>query len=290
MAKTEHDRLRGARWWREIGWRHIVGVVVILYAVFPVVFVVSASLNDTGNLISSSRLFSSISWANYAALNKTQFWQWIVNSLVIGLVTSAGAVLMGSAAAYSFSRFRFRGRRSGLTALLIVQMFPQILTFVAIFLLLYALGDVLPILGLNSRVALIMVYLGGALGMNTFLMYGFFNTVPTELDEAAKVDGASHLQVFFLIILRLVAPVLAVVGLLGFIGTFSDYLLARIILTDQSKWTVAVGLFNFVSENNTAQWGLFSAGAVITAVPVVVLFLVLQRYVVSGLTSGAVKG
>jgi len=135
-----------------------------------------------------------------------------------------------------------------------------------------------------------MVYLGGALGMNTFLMYGFFNTVPKELDEAAKVDGAGHLQIFFVIILRLVAPILAVVGLLGFIATFSDYLLAGIILTDETKWTVAVGLFQFVSEQSSARWGLFAAGAVITAVPVVVLFLVLQRYIVSGLTAGAVKG
>lgn len=291
MATTsEVDRLRGARWWREIGWRHIVGLLVIVYAMFPIVFVLSASLNSTGSLVGSSRLFSSLSTTNFAALNQTAFWSWFVNSLWIGGVTSLGAVLMGASAAYAFSRFRFRGRRAGLMTLLIVQMFPQLLTFVALFLLLTALGDLVPALGLDSRLALVAVYLGGALGMNTFLMYGFFNSVPKELDEAARVDGATHVQIFFLIMLRLVAPILAVVGLLGFIGTFSDYLLAQVILTDQSKWTVAVGLFQFVSENNSAQWGLFSAGAVITAVPVVVLFLFLQRYIVSGLTQGAVKG
>lgn len=291
MAATrEFDGLHGKRWWREIGWRHVVGVLVVAYAIFPIVFVVSASVNATGSLVGSSRLFSSFSLANFADLNHTLFWQWLLNSLWIGGVTSLGAVLMGAAAAYAFSRFRFAGRRGGLMSLLVVQMFPQLLTFVALFLLLSALGDLVPVLGLDSRLALVAVYLGGALGMNTFLMYGFFNSVPRELDEAARVDGASHLQIFVVIILRLVAPILAVVGLLGFIATFSDYLLAQIILTDQSKWTVAVGLFQFVSENNSAQWGLFSAGAVITAAPVVVLFLLLQRYIVSGLTAGAVKG
>src|SRR5699024_673310 len=114
-----------------------------------------------------------------------------------------GVVLMGGAAAYAFSRFRFRGRQQWLSALLVVQMFPQMLAFVAVFLLLLSLGDVVPILGLNSQLGLIAVYLGGALGTNTFLMYGFFNSIPKELDQAAKIDGAGHARVFFTIILRL---------------------------------------------------------------------------------------
>lgn len=284
------DRLRGARWWRQVGWRHIIALLVIGYAMFPIVFVVSASLNATGSLVGSNRLFSSFSLDNFAALNKTAFWHWFVNSLWIGSVTSLGSMFMGASAAYAFSRFRFQGRRFGLMALLVVQMFPPMLIFVALFLLLSALGDVIPFLGLDSRLALIAIYLSGALGMNTFLMYGFLNSVPRELDEAARVDGASHVQIFLLIVLRLVTPILAVVTLLGFIATFSDYLLAQVVLTDQSKWTVAVGLFQFVSEQKSAQWGLFSAGAVIAAIPVVVLFLILQRFIVSGLTQGSVKG
>ncbi len=199
-------------------------------------------------------------------------------------------MLLGAAAAYAFSRFRFRGRRSSLTGLLIIQMFPQMLAFVAIFLLLLGLGEVFPALGLNGKLGLIAVYLGGALGSNTFLMYGFFNTIPRELDEAAKIDGATHAQIYWTIILRLVAPILAVVTLLAFISTFGEFIVARIVLPAESSWTVAVGLYSLVSDQLAANWGVFAAGAVIAAVPVLALFLFLQKYIVGGLTAGSVKG
>lgn len=286
------DRVRASRrrWWREVGWRYIVGVLAICYAGFPILYILSASVSDGGTLTGSTSLFSSFSTSNYAALADTRFWTWAVNTLVIGTVTAIATVLMGAAAAYSFSRFRFKGRRLGLTSLLVVQMFPQVLAFVAVFLLLISLGEVVPLLGLNSRVALIMVYLGGALGVNTFLMYGFFNTIPGELDEAAKIDGATHAQIFWTIILRLVAPILAVVALLSFVGTFSDFLLAKLILQSEKNWTLAVGLYQWVSDQLSANWGLFAAGAVISAIPVVALFIFLQKYIVSGLTAGSVKG
>lgn len=284
------NRAGAKRWWRDLGWRYIVAIVAIIYAAFPILYVVSASFAQKGTLSGSNSLFSTVSGANYAALGDTLFWTWVVNTLVIGSATAIGTVLMGAAAAYAFSRFRFTGRRFGLTALLVIQMFPQLLAFVAVFLLLLALGDVVPILGLNSRVGLIMVYLGGALGVNTFLMYGFFNTVPKELDEAAKIDGATHTQIFWTIILRLVAPILAVVALLSFISTFSDFLLAKLILQSEENWTLAVGLYQWVSDRLSANWGLFAAGAVISAIPVMLLFLFLQKYIVSGLTAGSVKG
>ena len=289
-ASQQITHITGKRWWSELGWRYVVGVLAICYAAFPIIYVISASLAEGGTLTGSNQLFGTVSGANYAALGDTMFWTWVVNTLIVGTVTSIGTVLMGAAAAYAFSRFRFTGRRFGLTALLVVQMFPQLLAFVAVFLLLLTLGDVVPILGLDSKFALIMVYLGGALGVNTFLMYGFFNTVPKELDEAAKIDGASHTQIFWTIILRLVAPILAVVALLSFISTFSDFLLAKLILQSEENWTLAVGLYQWVSDQLSANWGLFAAGAVISAVPVVMLFLFLQKYIVSGLTAGSVKG
>lgn len=289
-ASQQITHITGKRWWSELGWRYVVGVLAICYAAFPIIYVISASLAEGGTLTGSNQLFGTVSGANYAALGDTMFWTWVVNTLIVGTVTSIGTVLMGAAAAYAFSRFRFTGRRVGLTALLVVQMFPQLLAFVAVFLLLLTLGDVVPILGLDSKFALIMVYLGGALGVNTFLMYGFFNTVPKELDEAAKIDGASHTQIFWTIILRLVAPILAVVALLSFISTFSDFLLAKLILQSEENWTLAVGLYQWVSDQLSANWGLFAAGAVISAVPVVMLFLFLQKYIVSGLTAGSVKG
>lgn len=288
-VRAENKMGRG-RWFREVGWRYIVAVFAILYAAFPIIYIISVSLNDSQLLAGSNDLFSDITTTNYAALGGTYFWNWVINTLFIGTVTAIGTVLMGAAAAYTFSRFRFKGRRFGLTALLVIQMFPQLLAFVAIYLLLLSLGEVVPVLGLDSRIALIMVYLGGALGVNTFLMYGFFNTIPVELDEAAKIDGATHAQIFWTIILRLVAPILAVVGLLSFISSFSDFLLAKLILVDQRNWTLAVGLYGWVSDQLEANWGLFAAGATISAIPVVLLFLFLQKYIVSGLTAGSVKG
>ncbi|MBO1750677.1 sugar ABC transporter permease [Actinotalea sp. BY-33] len=289
-AVAARRRMTPRRYMSELGWRHLVGVVAVVYAGFPLVYVISASLSERGTLTGSNQLFAQVSTANYEALGDTYFWTWVANTLIIAVVTGVGTVLMGAAAAYAFSRFRFSGRRAGLTALLIIQMFPQMLAFVAIFLLLLGIGNVVPELGLNSKLALICVYLGGALGVNTFLMYGFFNTVPRELDEAAKIDGATHGQIYWTIILRLVSPILAVVGLLSFIATFGEFIIARVVLQSEANWTLAVGLYGWVSALLEANWGLFAAGAVISALPVLALFLFLQKYIVGGLTAGSVKG
>jgi len=280
------------RWFAATGWRHLVGIVTVLFAIFPLVYVLSASLNPSGTLVGSNQLFRTIDLGNYVELFQRPsqpYAAWFGNTLVIGIVSAAGTVFLGALAAYAFSRMRFRGRRVGLLSLLLVQMFPQLLGVVAIFLLLSAIGDIFPALGLGSQLGLIMVYLGGALGVNTYLMYGFFNTVPTSIDEAAKLDGAGHARIFFTIILRLVAPILAVVGLLSFVGTTGEFVIASVVLTEPSTQTLAVGLYQFVSQEASKNWTLFSAGAVLAAVPVMVLFLFLQRYIVGGLTAGAVK-
>ena len=179
----------------------------------------------------------------------------------------------------------FAGLEYGAGGLILV-----VLAFVAIFLMLLTLGEVFPVLGLNSKIALICVYLGGALGVNTFLMYGFFNTIPREIDEAARIDGATHAQIYWLIVLRLVTPILAVVGLLSFIATFGEFILARVILTSEGSWTLAVGMYAWVSDQLNANWGLFAAGAVVAALPILALFLFLQKYIVGGLIAGSVKG
>jgi arabinogalactan oligomer/maltooligosaccharide transport system permease protein len=289
-ATTDRTAARRRRWWLEVGWKYPLAILIIFFAVFPLLYVLSAALKPGGSLAGSSQLFSAIDFTNFAALGGTKFWTWVLNTLVVGGITAIGAVLMGAAAAYAFSRFRFRGRRASLTSLLIIQMFPQTVAFVAVFLLLLALGEVVPALGINSRIALICVYLGGALGANTFLMYGFFNSIPIEIDESAKIDGATHAQIFWRLIMPLVTPVLAVVGLLAFVSAFGDFILARIILTSEDNWTLAVGMYQWVSNQLTSRWGLFAAGAVIASLPVLALFLSLQRYIVGGLTAGSVKG
>lgn len=272
--------------------KYLVAIITSVIAVFPILYIVSASVNPNGSLVGSNGLFASIDLSNYVALfsSPTQpYGAWFANTIVIGLASAFGTVFLGALAAYAFSRMRFSGRRLGLTTILLVQLFPQLLGVVAIFLLMTAIGDVFPAIGLDTQLGLILVYLGGAMGVNTYLMYGFFNTVPASIDEAAKLDGASHARIFFTIILRLSAPILAVVGLLSFIGTASEFVVASVVLTDPVKQTLAVGLYQFVSQETSANWSVFAAGAVLAALPVVVLFFVLQKYIVGGLTAGAVK-
>ncbi len=288
----KEPRRKFKKYFRETGWRHIVGVAVAVFCIFPLLYVISASFNPGGTLLTANSLFSNLSLDSYFALfenARLPYASWFLNTLVIGLVTSAGTVLLGALAAYTFSRMRFTGRRFGLTTILVVQMFPQMLAMVALFLIMVQIGEIFPAIGLNTHAGLIMIYLGGALGVNTFLMYGFFNTVPASIDEAAKIDGAGHARIFFTIILRLVAPILAVIGLLSFLGTFGEFVLASVILIDPEKQTIAVGLYKFVSDEFSKNWSIFAAGAVIAAILPVALFLALQRFIVGGLTAGSVK-
>ncbi|MEU1971123.1 sugar ABC transporter permease [Microbacterium sp. NPDC019599] len=297
LAWTDHERPAKrrtfGRWFSSTGWRHIVAIVVCVFAVFPILYVVSASLNPHGTLTGTNQLFSSIGLDSYVRMltdPQIPYPMWFLNTIIVASVTGFTMVFIGALAAYAFSRMRFAGRRVGLITIVVVQMFPQLLAVVAIFLMMSAIGDWFPAIGLNTLSGLILIYLGGALGVNTYLMYGFFNTIPKELDEAAKIDGAGHARIFFTIILRLVAPILAVVGLLSFIGIVNEYVIASIMLIDPEKQTLVVGLTKLVSNPRYADWSAFSAGAVMAAIPVVILFLFLQRYIVGGLTAGATKG
>lgn len=280
-------------WFADTGWRHVVAIVVSAFALFPLLYVVSASLNPKGTLTGSNQLFSAIGIDSYVRIlsdPQNPYGTWFLNTLLIAVVTGAVTVFIGACAAYAFSRMRFAGRRVGLVTIVVVQMFPQLLAVVAIFLLMSTLGDWFPAIGLNTHTGLILVYLGGALGVNTYLMYGFFNTIPKEIDEAARIDGAGHARIFFTIILRLVAPILAVVGLLSFIGTVNEYVIASVMLVDVDQQTLVVGLTKLVANPRYADWSAFSAGAVMAAIPVMILFLFLQKYIVGGLTAGATKG
>lgn len=280
-------------WFADTGWRHVVAIVVSAFALFPLLYVVSASLNPNGTLTGSNQLFSAFGFDSYVRIltdPQNPYGLWFLNTLVIAVVTGAVTVFIGALAAYAFSRMRFAGRRIGLVTIVVVQMFPQLLAVVAIFLLMSTLGDWFPAIGLNTHTGLILVYLGGALGVNTYLMYGFFNTLPMELDEAARIDGAGHARIFFTMILPLVAPILAVVALLSFIGTVNEYVIASVMLVDVEQQTLVVGLTKLVANPRYADWSAFSAGAVMAAIPVMILFLFLQRYIVGGLTAGATKG
>ena len=281
------------KWFVSTGWRHLVGLAVCVFAIFPILYILSTSLYPNNDINNTTALFQEFSIANYVELlaqDTRPFARWYLNTVYIGIITSVASVFISALAAYAFSRLRFKGRRPGLLALILMQMFPSILGLVAIFSLMSDIGQVYPQIGLNTQLGLILVYTGGALGVGTYLMYGFFNTVPKEIDEAATIDGASHARIFFTIILRLVAPVLAVQMLLSYIGVTSDYILASILLTDPEQLTLATGLQQFISDPYSKDWSMFASGAVLSAIPSVILFLFLQRYITSGLTGGAVKG
>ncbi|MET7418679.1 sugar ABC transporter permease [Dactylosporangium sp. NPDC005555] len=276
---------------RKVGWRHAVGVAALVFSLFPIVFVVSAAFNPVGSLSSTELYPTGASTANFTDLfGKTAFGRWYVNSVVIASIAAAAAVFLSVLAAYAFSRMRFAGRRVGLMALLLIQMFPQFLAVVTIYLIFAEIGDFYPAFGLDTPWGLMLLYLGGALGVNTWLMKGFLDTVPRELDESAMMDGATHAQTFFRITLPLIAPILAVTALLGFIGTINEVLLANVFLRSDDSKTLAVGLYGLIAGQRNANFGMFCAGSLLTAIPTVLVFQSLQRYIVSGLTAGAVKG
>jgi arabinogalactan oligomer/maltooligosaccharide transport system permease protein len=284
-------RLSAGRWWREVGWRHIGGVAAIVFAVVPVLYVVSAAVNPLGTVASTDVIPTRFSLVHFRALfddASRPFLRWLLNTVVVCVVVTGVHVFCSALAAYAFSRFRFRGRRGGLLSLLLIQMFPQFLAVVALFTMFTEIGEVVPALGLNTILGYSLVLMGGALGQ-VWLIKGFFDTVPRQLDEAAIMDGAGHATVFFRIILPLARPILAVTGLLAFVSVIGEFLMASIFLTDTRVKTLSVGLYGIIESDRSNNLGIFAAGALMTALPVVLLFQYLQRYIVGGLTAGSVK-
>jgi arabinogalactan oligomer/maltooligosaccharide transport system permease protein len=214
----------------------------------------------------------------------------MANSIYIAALNAVISVFIGGFAAFAFSRLRFKGRKVGLQALLLIQVFPAFLALAAIYVMMENISTVFPGFGLGSHGGLLLIYLGGSMGVNAWLLKGFIDTVPIEIDEAAKIDGASSTQVFWLIFFPLASPVLVVTALLSFIGTFNEFVLASLFLQDVGSRTVAVGLQSFVGAEFGANWGPFAAGSLIATIPLVAIFLSLQKFIIGGLVAGSVKG
>lgn len=281
------------KWLRENLWRHTVAIIVALFALFPLYLVVISSINPTGSLQVTSFIPREFSIKNFEILFNDPtipYLTWMKNTLFIAGLVAVVSVVIGASAAFAFSRLRFRGKKTGLQTLLLVQMFPAILALSALYVIMERVYNFAPSIGLGTQAGLILVYLGGAMGVNIWLLKGFVDSIPMELDEAAKVDGASPMQTYWLIFVPLAAPVLAVVALLSFIGTFNEFIIARLFLVDMDQRTIAVGLQGFIGGQYSQNWGPFAAGSIIASIPIVIIFLSLQRYIISGLTAGSVKG
>lgn len=272
---------------------HIFVWVLILFTLFPIYVVVTSSFNPTGSLATSSLVPKIWSLENYKILFNNPavpYMTWVKNSLILAVANALISVFVGTASAFAFSRMRFKGRKLGLQALLLVQVFPSFLALAAIYVMMERVYTVFPAIGLGSLGGLLLIYLGGSMGVNAWLLKGYIDTIPLELDEAARIDGASAFQVFWIIFFPLAAPVLAVTALLSFIGTFNEFVLASLFLQDVESRTVAVGLQQFVGAQFGQNWGPFAAGSLLAAIPLVALFLSLQRFIIGGLTQGATKG
>ena len=276
-----------------IGWRLIVAVILIIFSIFPVLWMISASFSPTGSLATQTLIPPNPGLGNYQTLltsGQFPFWTWFGNSLKISIITALLSLAITTVAAYAFSRFRFRGRQTMLKAILLIQVFPGLLALVAIFLMFSQMGDVLPFLDLDTHTSLILVYLGGAMGINIWLMKGYLDTIPREIDESAMVEGATDWQIFTHLILPLIRPILIVVAIINYIGTYGEFVLARVLLRSNETYTLMVGLQIFAGAQFNQRWGIFAAGALLGALPIVIIYLALQDQIVGGLTQGAVKG
>lgn len=278
--------------------RLVVALLLIIFAIFPVLWIISASFDNSNSLATQSLIPANLGIKNYQRLfnmdptfrfGELNYWRWLFNSIKVSGISTILSLSLTTMAAYAFSRLRFAGRVTLLKAILLIQAFPNILAIVAIYVIVFQFGQIIPALGLNTHAGLIMVYLGGSMGMNIWLMKGFLDTIPRAIDESGMIDGASYWQIFIYLILPLLRPILTVIGILGFIGTYGDFILARILLTDIKQYTLMVGLQIFTAGQFDQKWGVFAAGALIGAVPIMIIYLALQDQIAGGLTAGSVK-
>lgn len=291
--------MKNSQRWRVLALHaFLLGFVVL--SLLPLVMIVSISLRP-GNFAGGSLIPKEISFEHWrlalglpvldaqGKLVPPPFpvLQWIFNSLKVALISALVCLLLSVTSAYGFARLRFAGRQATLTAMLLLQMFPSVLALVAIYAIFDRLGDWLPWLGLNSHWSLALAYTG-AVAQHIWLIKGYFESIPPDLEEAAAVDGASRWQAFVLVLLPLAKPVLAVVFVLAFLGAMIEYPVASVLLHDEQQLTLAVGsrLFLF---NQRYLWGDFAATALLAGLPLTLMFLLMQRWLVAGLTAGGVK-
>ncbi|HKI53888.1 MAG TPA: sugar ABC transporter permease, partial [Anaerolineales bacterium] len=295
ISQTYEDLRSSQKFQKRVGVaiRLVIALLLIFFAIFPVLWIISASFDPSNSLATQKLIPARAGLGNYKALfgldpsykfGDLVYQKWLFNSVKVSTITTILSLGITTMAAYAFSRMRFKGRVTMLKGLLLIQVFPNLLALVAIYVLVFQFGEIIPAIGLNTHAGLILVYLGGSMGINIWLMKGYLDTIPRDIDESGMVDGATHFQIFWNLILPLLRPILIVIGILSFIGTYGDFILARILLNDVDKYTLMVGLQIFTAGQFDQKWGVFAAGALIGALPIMTIYLILQDQIVGGLT------
>jgi maltose/maltodextrin transport system permease protein len=289
---------------RKQRWRifaaHAFLIAFLGFTLFPLVMVVSISLR-AGNFATTSIIpeqFSLEHWKLALGMSYVDVdgrvvqppfpvMRWLWNSVKIGMITSALIVALSTTAAYAFARLKFRQKGTTLSAIMLLQMFPAVLSLVALYAIFEVIGDHVSWLGIDSHASVIVAYLGG-IALHIWTIKGYFDTIPAEIEEAALVDGASPFQSFVRVLLPMAVPILAVVFILAFIAAVIEYPIASVLLQSQEQYTLAVGSNQYLYEQRYL-WGDFAAAAVLSGLPITVVFLLAQRWMVSGLTAGGLK-
>ena len=265
---------------------YFVLLCFVVVSVYPILNVLSIALRPSNNLFSLSLKIipDDATFANFTSVWKdTELPKWLLSSLIISSSATLIGVLLSITGGYAFSRFNFIGKKPGMVFLLISQMFPATMMLLPLYLMLMKLGFD------NKISGLVIVYVATSIPFNIWILKGYFDTIPKSLEESAFVDGASTIKAFYSIVLPLIKPAIALAALNSFMGSWSEYALARVIITDTDKFTLPLGLTNLQGAYQTS-WGVYSAGALITALPIIILFVSLSKFLVGGLTLGSVKG
>ena len=280
---------------------HLGLIVFIALIMFPLVMIVSISLRP-GNFATGDVIPTSISLEHWklalgipyqapdGSLVEPPFpvLRWLWNSVKIAGLSALSIVAISTTAAYAFARMTFKFKNPILNSMLLLQMFPSVLALVAIFAIFDTIGNYVPWLGVETHAGVILAYVGG-IALHIWTIRGYFDTIPVEIEECAKVDGATHFQAFRYVLLPMAVPILMVVFVLAFIGGIIEYPIASILLRQVDNLTLAVGSKYFLYEQKYL-WGDFAAAAVLSGVPITIVFLLAQRWIISGLTAGGVKG